>query len=115
MQFRSNIKCAKHPCYDKVYFCLGERCQKSVCPDCYLDEHSGHPKKSLEAAYEERKRQVNGVVETLDEQVKAFTAKEIDMAAKVAAVKDQEVTQLRDIRDFSRLMNQSVKEELMIK
>ena len=81
------MKCEKHG-FDKLYFCLADDCQEPTCPDCYFEEHVGHPKKSLQAVYDERKREVDGVIDTLDEQVSELVVKEKEMEAKVTEVKD---------------------------
>ena len=43
-----------------------------LCPDCYIDDHLGHPKKLFKAVYEERKREVEATMGTFDQKLSQF-------------------------------------------
>ena len=42
---------------DHVFYCVG--CKVSLCPDCYIEEHMGHPKKRLEDVYGATKKRID--------------------------------------------------------
>ena len=66
MHIMQNLKCEDHS-LDKVYFCLAETCQVPLCPDCYIDDHLGHPKKLFRTVYEERKHEVEATMGTFNQ------------------------------------------------
>ena len=65
MKSKKKLMCEKHD-FEKLYFCSEESCQLALCPECYFEEHLGHPKKKLKDVYEKRKRVLDDKMEALD-------------------------------------------------
>ena len=62
---RENLKqdfCQKHET-EKFYFCI--TCQKSLCPDCYIERHLGHKKNHIKKEYADVKRKIQNELEVI--------------------------------------------------
>ena len=82
IQIRQNLRCENHR-LEKVYFCLEESCRKPLCPDCYFDEHLGHPKKLFIDEYTERKHEVESTMGTFNQKLSHFESLQTEMKEKV--------------------------------
>ena len=102
--------CKNHE-YVKTYFCLEEGCQMPLCPDCYFDDHLGHPKKSLKAVYEERKREVEATMGTFDQKLSQFESLLTEMQEKVKNARKFETEQKGHIDPFIDFIKDAVYEE----
>lgn len=67
---------------NKSYYCLAESCQRPLCPDCYIEEHLGHPKKPLKAVYEKKRREIDSAMETFDQKFAQLTTYVSEMHEK---------------------------------
>ena len=75
----------------------------SLCPDCYIDEHMGHPKKRLEEVFKASKKRIDEQYDTFKEQkYLALRNNIIDADAQIIklsekTVKDQILIQYTDL------------------
>ena len=110
MQLRKDTNCEKHD-LDKKYFCEDEGCQEALCPECYYENHTGHPKKLLKTIYQEKKREVQDVLEDLGVTIKEFENRKDEMRDKVNEI-EKEAEELKDDhQEFNALVEEAIDAE----
>lgn len=105
IKLAKDSKCEKHD-LDHLYFCLEESCQVPLCPDCYIDDHFGHPKQSAKVAYEERKRELGDVLAT---QEKKFDKLKAQKNEQIKNIKESESKHIKENQELRLQVEKAIK------
>ena len=87
LKLKQHLKCETHS-INKIYFCLAESCQTPLCPDCYIEEHLGHPKTPFKAIYDAKKREVVSAMDTFDQKFSQLKFCQSKMQEKIRIAKE---------------------------
>ena len=83
----------------------------ALCPECYIEDHSSHARRSLKKVYEERKSKVYDGMEPITRKITSLEAKEKSHAQEVNQIREGEKEERESIQIFS----EALKEALHIK
>ena len=51
---------------------MNKGCMKALCAFCFMEDHIGHRKKSIQTVFKEGKQEVAAAIETIDEKIREF-------------------------------------------
>ena len=79
---RKHRFCVKHDCA-LFYFCIP--CKASTCPECYIEDHTGHKKKRIDTAYAAAKSKIDELCEAETNKRESLWQQEIREVDRIIA------------------------------
>ena len=88
---------------------MNESCMKALCAFCFMEDHIGHKKKSIQTVFKEGKQEVAAAIETIDEKIRKLERQLKCMELGIKRADRDQLRQLKLFDSFTEFLKEALK------